>query len=252
MKLPVSGVVCTLALGLCSTHSHAQVIEFARATLQNEGASSGQGVAVTGFFYTGWRFQVTNGPLQTIDIGAHFSGNGGASMFGAIVQLTGPQDSPDRFDLTSSDVMGLTLINGPSGFTSQERSAPMDITLQNGWYLVIFGAGAFGASSNGGGMMGQDASSAIADAQNIVTYRQASHPAGELGPITQGLVTRIFVHAVPPCQADFNADGVLDFFDYLDFVAALSSQEPAADFNGDSVIDFFDYLDFVQAFSMGC
>ena len=101
-------------------------------------------------------------------------------------------------------------------------------------------------------MMGQDASSAIAGAQNIITYRQASHPLGELGPIQQGLVTRIFVHAVPPCSADFNADGVLDFFDYLDFVAALSAQEPAADFNRDGVIDFFDYLDFVQAFSTGC
>ena len=252
MKFRAAGIVCACSFGLSSGHVHAQVIEFARATLQNEGASSGQGVSVSGFFYTGWRFQVTNGPLQTVDIGAHFSGNGGAALFGAIVHLTGPQDSPDRFDLTGSDVMGVTLINGPSGFISQERSVPMNVTLQNGWYLVIFGAGAFGASSGGGGMMGQDASSAIAGAQNIITYRQASHPLGELGPIQQGLVTRIFVHAVPPCSADFNADGVLDFFDYLDFVAALSAQEPAADFNRDGVIDFFDYLDFVQAFSTGC
>jgi hypothetical protein len=58
--------------------------------------------------------------------------------------------------------------------------------------------------------------------------------------------------AAPPCEADFNADTTVDFFDYLDFVAAFSSGDPAADFNGDATIDFFDYLDFVAAFSAGC
>ena len=54
------------------------------------------------------------------------------------------------------------------------------------------------------------------------------------------------------CTADFNGDTAVDFFDYLDFVDAFSSQNPAADFNQDSSIDFFDYLDFVDAFSTGC
>lgn len=54
------------------------------------------------------------------------------------------------------------------------------------------------------------------------------------------------------CVADFNADGTVDFFDYLDFVAAFSSSESSADFNSDGTIDFFDYLDFVAAFSQGC
>ncbi len=55
-----------------------------------------------------------------------------------------------------------------------------------------------------------------------------------------------------PCLPDFNDDGVLDFFDYLDFVDAFSANNPSADFNGDSSIDFFDYLDFVDAYSSGC
>lgn len=54
------------------------------------------------------------------------------------------------------------------------------------------------------------------------------------------------------CAADFNCDANVDFFDYLDFVAAFSMLEENADFNGDSVVDFFDYLDFVDAFSVGC
>lgn len=57
---------------------------------------------------------------------------------------------------------------------------------------------------------------------------------------------------VTGCAADFNADGSADFFDYLDFVALYSIDDPLADFNGDFVVDFFDYLDFVAAFSIGC
>lgn len=54
------------------------------------------------------------------------------------------------------------------------------------------------------------------------------------------------------CAGDFNADGVIDFFDYLDFVSAFSSGGIGADFNQDGSVDFFDYLDFVGAFSAGC
>ncbi len=54
------------------------------------------------------------------------------------------------------------------------------------------------------------------------------------------------------CAADFNCDATVDFFDYLDFVAAFSGGAPASDFNADGVTDFFDYLDFVAAFSGGC
>ncbi len=54
------------------------------------------------------------------------------------------------------------------------------------------------------------------------------------------------------CPADFNTDGSVDFFDYLDFVAAFSSSAPGSNFNGDGSIDFFDYLDFVAAFSSAC
>ncbi len=57
---------------------------------------------------------------------------------------------------------------------------------------------------------------------------------------------------LPICPADFNGDGSTDFFDYLDFVDAFSSEDPAADFNNSGTIDFFDYLDFVDAYSAGC
>ena len=51
-----------------------------------------------------------------------------------------------------------------------------------------------------------------------------------------------------PCDdADWNGDGQVDFFDYLDFVQDFADDD--ADFNGDGQTDFFDYLDFVQAFA---
>ena len=57
---------------------------------------------------------------------------------------------------------------------------------------------------------------------------------------------------VPACRSDFNVDGQLDFFDYLDFVEVYSANGAGADFNRSGGIDFFDYLDFVDAFSTGC
>jgi hypothetical protein len=49
--------------------------------------------------------------------------------------------------------------------------------------------------------------------------------------------------------ADYNGDGVIDLFDYLDFVADFAAGSLEADFNDDGVLDFFDYLDFVAAFA---
>ncbi len=66
-----------------------------------------------------------------------------------------------------------------------------------------------------------------------------------------GVVQHVTISG-PGCVADFNRDGLTDFFDYLDFVAAFGSNLPVADINGDRVVDLFDYLDFVEVFSTGC
>ena len=99
-----------------------------------------------------------------------------------------------------------------------------------------------------------------------VPVSRIHHGMNQIGIVTSGppvnmLLERITVWSGPlndidkdvqPCLADFNADGNVDFFDYLDFVDAFSSNLMTADFNGDTTIDFFDYLDFVDAFSIGC
>ncbi len=67
-----------------------------------------------------------------------------------------------------------------------------------------------------------------------------------------GCLDRDFRDGTCGCYADINGDGVLDFFDYLDFVDRFSIGSLAADFNEDGIVDFFDYLDFVDRFSQGC
>jgi len=54
------------------------------------------------------------------------------------------------------------------------------------------------------------------------------------------------------CYADFNADGVLDLFDFLAFVNAFNAGQPAADCDGDQGLTLFDFLCFVNAFNAGC
>ena len=58
--------------------------------------------------------------------------------------------------------------------------------------------------------------------------------------------------AAPPCPADLNGDGTLNFFDVSAFLAAFSAQEPAADFTGDGLFNFFDVSAFLSMFSAGC
>ena len=72
----------------------------------------------------------------------------------------------------------------------------------------------------------------------------ASNAAGSASSATWSFITLSL--------ADFNSDGSVDFFDYLDFVDAFTSGTAAADFNGDQSVDFFDYLDFVDAFTTSC
>lgn len=248
----ISALACAAIAGLASI-GQAQTVEFARATLQGTGATSGSGISCTDFFYSGWRFEVTGGPYESREIGGHFQ-QGSGTIFGAIVRLSGPNDSPDSFDLTGSDVIGTTLIPLPSSGGSQEARGTINVPLENGWYAVLFGGGRFGATSNSGGLMGQNPSSAIGGVQNNVTYRQNGHPAGPGGPFLQATVARVFLTADPAgqCAADFNGDTVVDFFDYLDFVAEFAASGPNADFNADTVVDFFDYLDFVAEFAAGC
>jgi len=60
------------------------------------------------------------------------------------------------------------------------------------------------------------------------------------------------INTSPPCLADLDENGVLDFFDVSAFLDAFGAQDPAADFTNDGLYDFFDVSDFLDAFGTGC
>lgn len=72
-----------------------------------------------------------------------------------------------------------------------------------------------------------------------------------------GLIASVQVRPVvpaeePECRVDLNDDGVVDFFDMLEFLEAFSQGNPIADWNGDTLFDFFDLLGFLGAYEEGC
>jgi hypothetical protein len=62
----------------------------------------------------------------------------------------------------------------------------------------------------------------------------------------------ITVELAERCYADFDADGVLDLFDFLAFTNAFNGGDAGADCTEDGVLDLFDFLCFVNAFGEGC
>ncbi len=65
--------------------------------------------------------------------------------------------------------------------------------------------------------------------------------------------TRIFWGDPPECQADFNGDGQLNFFDLARFTQAFAATDPSADIAEPfGVWNFFDVSAFVQLFNQGC
>jgi hypothetical protein len=52
--------------------------------------------------------------------------------------------------------------------------------------------------------------------------------------------------------ADFNADGVLNFFDVAAFLEAYNTQDSIADMNDDGMLNFFDVSAFLVSYGEGC
>lgn len=65
----------------------------------------------------------------------------------------------------------------------------------------------------------------------------------------QWVVDHLAGHA---CAADFNDDGVLNFFDVQAFLNAFTAHETRTDLNSDGAFNFFDVQTFLAWFSGGC
>jgi hypothetical protein len=118
---------------------------FASALLGDTGVSSGSSVWRGQFLAA--RFELTRA-VETETVGGHFF-TGSGTIFAAIVALDGETDFPDSTDLSSSDVLGATLLAPP--LPSNDVFAPLRLQLSPGWYAVVFGGLLFGSTSAAAG-----------------------------------------------------------------------------------------------------
>ncbi|MEX2317797.1 MAG: hypothetical protein WD669_11635 [Pirellulales bacterium] len=106
------------------------------------------GTAINESVFTGVRFEVAQ-RVTTSRIGGHFLGrSSGETFFGAIVQLESDFDFPDSSDLTSPDVLGITTLTFPD--PSAEAYGDISLSIEPGWYALVFGSGLFGTNGQGG------------------------------------------------------------------------------------------------------
>ncbi len=122
------------------------------------------------------------------------------------------------------------------------------------WVLSSFGAGRWYVfKNNGSGTMIPDVQFVAPDNPSCTAPVDIDNDGDMDLVLTDEIADLVIIQKnIGGCTVDINADHVVDFFDYLDFVAAFSANAAIADFNHDGTIDFFDYLDFVAAFSQGC
>ncbi|MCC5822815.1 MAG: hypothetical protein LAT64_05180 [Phycisphaerales bacterium] len=60
------------------------------------------------------------------------------------------------------------------------------------------------------------------------------------------------IGATELCVADFNNDGVIDFFDVVEYLDAYNNGEARTDMNCDGLLNFFDLVEFLTYFTSGC
>ncbi len=149
---------CIILGALCCVSAYASCVFadvlFESGTLGPTGVSwsdlanqSVPGTNISAFAYNGVRFELTE-PALTTEIGGHFVAATSGTFFGAIVKLDDQNDFPDSGNLSSPDVLGHALLAFPT--SSAEVFGGVELSLDPGWYALMFGSGLFGATTNGG------------------------------------------------------------------------------------------------------
>ncbi|MBL8681242.1 MAG: hypothetical protein JNK05_18840 [Myxococcales bacterium] len=118
------------------------------------------GLSLSSNFWPGFRFEITGTAVELVEIGGQFAASApGGTIHATVVRLTGPSDTPDAPGLTGPDVVTRVSITvGAAPTPGEVRTAAATAMLAPGWYAVVYGTGAFGATltnatipSTGGG-----------------------------------------------------------------------------------------------------
>ncbi|MCL4221635.1 MAG: matrixin family metalloprotease [Phycisphaerales bacterium] len=136
-------------------------------------------------------------------------------------------------DVMTVEVSG----NNGSTWTTVEVIGPTGPRASGGWYWTSVSVSNYVTPSN----------------QFRIRFTAADTGSGSVVEAgVDGVSITAFSCEQEQCLADFNSDGVLNFFDVQAFLAAFNAHNPAADMNGDSNFDFFDVQAFLSAFAAGC
>jgi hypothetical protein len=107
------------------------------------------GIPVDSSYYSGVNFEISE-TTRIKRVGGNFITSSSGQVFAAIVKLSSINGAPSPPNLSGTDVIGHTLISLPSGgFSIADASAPLDMTLEPGFYGLWFGSGRFGATGTG-------------------------------------------------------------------------------------------------------
>jgi hypothetical protein len=88
------------------------------------------------------------GPIRLCWSSIPFGYASSGTFFGAVVELDDANDFPDSFDFSAPDFLGATSLNFAS--PSDEVFGSLTLSLDPGWYALVFGSGLFGTNGNGG------------------------------------------------------------------------------------------------------
>ena len=157
---PTSSRAAALAAAAVTSAAASGAVVYESGTLGPTGQRSGYLVDYQTYF--GARFELTDS--VTVDrVGGHFFESQpsnppsvaasalppSSTIFGAIVDLSGPTDVPDSTDLSTGDVRATAVIHCPYG-SSDVYGKFEPVTLGPGWYAVVFGGGNFGSTGAAG------------------------------------------------------------------------------------------------------
>ncbi len=140
-------ILLALAANLCRAD-----ILFESGALGPTGIPQGSVAAtnITPHVFTGVRFELTQ-PVITTQVGGHFVDRANGTFFGAIVELDDQNDFPNSGNLLTPDVLGTATLTFPN--PSSEVFGNLNLSLDAGWYALVFGSGLFGTSGDGAAPM---------------------------------------------------------------------------------------------------
>jgi hypothetical protein len=106
-------------------------------------ATGGGGFSVGTNIFHGTTFRFTD-RVQVSALGIHGHSFPASSIFSSLYKVNTPDSAPDV--VNDTNLLGSTLINMATG-ADADRSGPLSLTLEPGWYSLLAGTGRYGATA---------------------------------------------------------------------------------------------------------